>query len=225
MAAAEKPRQPQQKLSWGLSFGLGATAGAAAKTAVAPIERVRLVLQTTEPGQGYRSGLRAMVAEGGAKGLWRGNELAVVRATLYKGLLFSTQDKLAGVLGSHELAGAGAGLVAHGVTYPMDLLRTRVSAAIAAGEATRTVSGTLRNVVRAEGILALYRGAPATVLGGVVQVRGRTRAARAYKRGRCVWRERERNHTLNARATQEFVRFGAWAAGVRGVVGVCPAPA
>ena len=67
-------------------------AGATSKTAVAPIERIRLLLQMAHSHGTERSGLNAVLEKEGARGLWRGNGLAVARATLSKGTLFATQD-------------------------------------------------------------------------------------------------------------------------------------
>ena len=108
----------------GKSVGAGAIAGAASKTFVAPLERIRLLLQTANGGGSASNGLRAVLTKEGAVGLWRGNGLAVARATLQKGTLFATQDTLHKVCGNHAVAGAAAGLMAGTLTYPLDLIRT-----------------------------------------------------------------------------------------------------
>ena len=100
----------------------------------------------------------------GALGLWRGNGLAVARATMQKGLLFATQDSLRTSCGSDAFAGGAAGLAAAGVTYPLDLLRTRLAGQVDAGSLVTLV----RESVAARGPLALFAGASATMMGGVV---------------------------------------------------------
>ena len=94
---------------------MGALSGAAAKTATAPLERVRLVLQTsTSTTSSASSFARANFVEvlraEGVLGLWRGNALGVARAVLTKGTLFATQDHLSAALGSDASAGALAGV-------------------------------------------------------------------------------------------------------------------
>ena len=110
--------------TWATSAAIGAMAGAASKTAVAPIERIRLLLQMQTQAHSSSS-FNAVIGKEGLSGLWRGNGLAVVRAMAQKGLLFSTQDHVRVSLGSDMTAGAIAGLTASGLTYPLDLLRTR----------------------------------------------------------------------------------------------------
>lgn len=152
--------------SWASSFGFGAVAGALSKTAVAPLERLRLVQQTTASAtQGHAAGARALLRSDGALGLWRGNGLAVTRATMTKGILLSSQDALSSKLGSDAAAGSIAGLLAHGPTYPLDVLRTRIAASV--GQAHRGVLPLATSLVRREGILALYRGAGATAGGAI----------------------------------------------------------
>ena len=84
------------------NMAIGAFAGAASKTAVAPLERVRLLLQMAPArGEGSRSassGFSAVMRSEGLAGLWRGNGLSIIRAMLSKGILFSSQDAFASKL-------------------------------------------------------------------------------------------------------------------------------
>lgn len=159
--------------SWPSAFGMGAVSGAAAKTATAPLERVRLVLQTsTQNNAAASSFARANFVEvlraEGVLGLWRGNALGVARAVLTKGTLFATQDHLSAALGSDASAGALAGVCAHVPAYPLDLLRTRIAGAVGA---EASITAVLGEVLRSGGVLALYRGAPATA-GGAIAYEG-----------------------------------------------------
>ena len=92
--AAQNERAP----SFYASAMIGAAAGAASKTATAPVERVRLLLQMSTT-TASSSATRAVLQKEGASGLWRGNGLAVTRAMVQKGLLFSTQDRLRVMIG------------------------------------------------------------------------------------------------------------------------------
>ena len=149
--------------TWLSSAGMGAAAGATSKTVVAPVERIRLLLQMRS-SVGTRSGLRAVLQQEGVAGLWRGNGLSVARATMQKGILFSTQDSLRGALGSDTAAGGMAGLVAGGLTYPLDLLRTRHAGQVGA----QPILAVARESIAKHGIHALWSGASATLAGGVV---------------------------------------------------------
>jgi hypothetical protein len=56
----------------------GGIAGATAKSVVAPLERVKLLLQTGE-GRGVVATLAAVVRREGVAGLWKGNLVNVIR--------------------------------------------------------------------------------------------------------------------------------------------------
>ena len=81
-----------------ISVASGSIAGAASKTVTAPVERVRLLLQMNKMAHTSTATTDVLKHEG-ARGLWRGNGLAITRAMLQKGLLFSTQDRLSTLLG------------------------------------------------------------------------------------------------------------------------------
>ena len=151
-----------------LSASMGAIAGAASKTVVAPVERIRLLMQMANAQSlGAGSGLRDVLQKEGPLGLWRGNEIAVVRATLQKGIIFSVQDSLRVILNSDTIAGGIAGLTASGLTYPLDVLRTRHAGRVDAGP----LLAVAREAIATGGVLALWRGASAT-LGGAVLLEG-----------------------------------------------------
>jgi hypothetical protein len=62
------------------------------------------------------------------------------------------------------LAGGGAGLLAGGLTYPLDLLRTRLAGTVGGVTSVRRVA---LDIVRTAGPLALFRGVHATIGGAV----------------------------------------------------------
>eukprot|EP00793_Prasinoderma_coloniale_P006398 PRCOL_00001228-RA len=160
--------------AWALA--VGGAAGAVAKTVVAPLERVRLLMQTSlASGEAPVAAFAAVVREEGVTGLWRGNGLNVSRAIIAKGTLFATQDALSKATGSDMLAGGLAGLAAGGLTYPIDLMRTRHAGGIHSGG--RGTAAELWHAAFMEatkghhGLRALYAGGSAT-LGGAVAVEG-----------------------------------------------------
>ncbi|KAG8468629.1 hypothetical protein KFE25_013712 [Diacronema lutheri] len=141
----------------------GAAAGAVSKTVVSPLERIRLVSQTTGPGLSSMATIRQVLHTEGWIGMWRGNGLSVARAASSKAILFSTQDAFRVYLGNDFIAGSFAGVVATLLTYPLDLLRTRA----AGGIGQESVTAVTQRVVREGGAIALYRGVSATMLGAV----------------------------------------------------------
>lgn len=75
-----------------LSALCGGVAGTAAKTAIAPLERVRIVCQVGE-SKGIVNTLRAMGKEEGyLSGFWRGNFTNCLRAAPHRAILFGSYD-------------------------------------------------------------------------------------------------------------------------------------
>ena len=166
MQASDDKQHGRRSLHVAVSGSLGALAGAASKTLTAPVERIRLLLQMQAAGHHTSSSasLFAVLRTEGVAGLWRGNGLAVARAMLQKGLIFGMQDRLRLTFRSDMAAGAMAGLVAGGATYPLDLLRTRHAGSVG-GVGLMSVA---RDTVAKHGLFALWSGAWATLVGGVV---------------------------------------------------------
>ncbi|KAL7424716.1 hypothetical protein Q5752_000400 [Cryptotrichosporon argae] len=178
------------------TFIAGGLAGAASRTVVSPLERLKIILQVqaagkTASGQAYGSiwsSLVRMWKEEGFRGFMKGNGINVVRILPYSALQFTSyagfKSLLRDVSGSDPLstplrltAGAGAGILAVIATYPLDLVRARLSIATAnvaahGGAAFSREDGRLgmvgmtRKVYRTEGgIRGLYRGCWATAVG------------------------------------------------------------
>jgi solute carrier family 25 (mitochondrial carrier protein), member 16 len=123
----------------------GGIAGATAKSCVAPLERCKILFQT---GRLHRAGivptLTAIFRGEGVRGLFRGNGASVLRIIPYSSVHFGLYEQYRRSLvefayGSADphmkgvspfvdlLAGSGAGATAVLVTYPLDLVRTRLA--------------------------------------------------------------------------------------------------
>lgn len=158
----------------------GGIAGGIAKTTVAPLERVKLLLQTGQSTSSITMTLSKVVHHEGFWGLWRGNTVNVVRMVPSKCVLLSCSDLYKDAMGLTHLstfaqggiAGAFAGCTATMVTYPLDLARTRMAGMLHVGgesslKARAGALETMRIIAREEGVSALYRGASPTVLGAL----------------------------------------------------------
>ena len=146
----------------------GGAAGAVAKTAVAPLERAKILFQTgsatgTAGSLSTPRVLGLIVRHEGAAGLWKGNAASVLRVVPYAALHFSAYERYREAfqkLGSGQgapawcqslartptvdlLAGSAAGATAVLFTYPLDLIRTRLAwrgSEIAAPATTRATA-------------------------------------------------------------------------------------
>jgi len=128
-------------------FIAGGCAGAASRTVVSPLERLKIIQQVqpqSSDGRAYRgvwASLVRMWREEGFKGFMRGNGINCVRIVPYSAVQFTTYEQLKKFFtanGTRELdtptrllSGALAGITSVCTTYPLDLVRARLSIASA----------------------------------------------------------------------------------------------
>lgn len=166
----------------------GGAAGAFAKTAVAPLERIKILLQTRTGGfhsLGVFQSLKKLLKHEGVKGFYKGNGASVIRIVPYAALHFMAYEQYRCLilnnyyaLGSGPLidllAGAAAGGTAVLCTYPLDLARTKLAYQVVdsygmksnhAQPAYNGLRDVLRSVYKEGGMRALYRGIGPTLTG------------------------------------------------------------
>lgn len=162
-------------------FIAGGLAGAVAKTCVAPLERVKMLLQVQSMGEsGRRLGIAAMARDvlqrDGVRGFWRGNTANTVRIVPTKGILFAVNAHYRKLFGvdpekphAMRLVGCGAasGMTAALLTYPLDLVRSRLMMAntSAGGAAYRGIADCAQKILAQEGVRGLYGGLGPTLCG------------------------------------------------------------
>ncbi|CAK8541912.1 unnamed protein product [Lathyrus sativus] len=153
-------------------FSAGAFAGAAAKTFTAPLDRIKLLMQThgVRVGQdsakkaiGFVQAIAVIGKEEGIRGYWKGNLPQVIRVIPYSAVqlfAYETYKKLfRGQNGELSVvarlsAGAFAGMTATFITYPLDVLRLR----LAVEPGYRTMSQVAFCMLRDEGFASFYKG-------------------------------------------------------------------
>jgi len=175
-------------------FVAGGVSAAISKTAVAPIERVKLLLQVQHASkqitvdQRYKGMVDCFVRipkEQGFLAFWRGNLANVIRYFPTQALNFAFKDKykqvfLGGVdkntqfvryfLGNLASGGA-AGATSLCFVYPLDFARTRLAADIGKAGAAREFSGLgncLSSIFKSDGLVGLYRGFGVSVQGIII---------------------------------------------------------
>lgn len=170
----------------------GGIAGICAKTAVAPLDRMKILVQAqnaTYKDLGVISGLRAMVEKESIRGLYKGNGAQAIRIFPYSAIQFFSFDIYKkDVFGpwldakpgqaNHMqklLAGGAAGGTAVILTYPLDLVRARLTFQVKSNNPNLNTSegflgrsAIVRTMVDAfkkeGGIKALYRGIAPTLI-------------------------------------------------------------
>ncbi|QEU60494.1 hypothetical protein KDRO_D01810 [Kluyveromyces lactis] len=128
-----------------IAFIAGGVAGAVSRTVVSPFERVKILLQVQSSTSAYNHGIINAVGqvykEEGVAGLFRGNGLNCVRIFPYSAVQFVVYEwckkhifHVDGTVGKEQLlnwqrlsAGALCGGMSVLATYPLDLVRTRLS--------------------------------------------------------------------------------------------------
>ncbi|KAF9242669.1 mitochondrial carrier [Melanogaster broomeanus] len=174
---------------------MGGTAAAISKTAAAPIERVKLLIQNQgamiaagrlrTPYSGVTDCFKRTFAEEGLASFWRGNGANVLRYFPTQALNFAFKDDFKKRLGykksdgaalwviGNVASGAAAGASSSVFVYSLDYARTRLAAdgKSAAKGGQRQFSGLLdvyKQTLRTDGIFGLYRGFVPSILGIIV---------------------------------------------------------
>ncbi|XP_045406646.1 ADP/ATP translocase 4 [Lemur catta] len=197
--AKKKPEKRAEKRlfdagSFGKDLLAGGVAAAVSKTAVAPIERVKLLLQVQasskqiSPEAQYKGMVDCLVRiprEQGFLSYWRGNLANVIRYFPTQALNFAFKDKykqlfMSGVNKEKQFwrwflanlaSGGAAGATSLCVVYPLDFARTRLGVDIGKGPEERQFKGLgdcIMKIARSDGIVGLYQGFGVSVQGIIV---------------------------------------------------------
>jgi len=174
-------------------FVAGGVAAAVSKTAVAPIERVKLLLQVQHVSKQiaekdrYKGIVDCFVRipkEQGFTAFWRGNFANVIRYFPTQALNFAFKDKykqvfLGGVdkktqfwryFAGNLASGGAAGATSLCFVYPLDFARTRLGADVGKGSARqyKGLGDCLTKTFKSDGMIGLYRGFSVSVQGIII---------------------------------------------------------
>jgi|TARA_B110001469_G_C9464490_1_gene233803 hypothetical protein len=114
-------------------FVAGGIAGVVSRTAIAPIERVKILYQVSRASvsTSWLQLAPQIWREEGFLAFWKGNTAAVTRVLPYMSLTFLSYEEYRAALQRSGLsktsstiaAGSAAGVTAVALTYPLDLVR------------------------------------------------------------------------------------------------------
>jgi len=184
-------------LAFAIDFAAGGISGAIAKTATAPIERVKLIIQTQDSNPKIRSGevkrytgivncFSRVASEQGIQAFWRGNFTNVIRYFPTQAFNFAFKDtfkmlfprydknKEFGMFFLTNMASGGlAGAGSLCIVYPLDYARTRLASDVGSGaKSFNGLADCLRKTATGPGgFLALYNGFGVSVA-GIIPYRG-----------------------------------------------------
>jgi len=184
-------------ISFLADFAAGGISGAIAKTATAPIERVKLIIQTQDSNPKIISGevkrytgiadcFKRVASEQGVGAFWRGNFTNVIRYFPTQAFNFAFKDTIKAMfpkvdskkdflkfflvnMASGGLAGAGSLCI----VYPLDYARTRLASDVGGGAKTFNGLGDclVKTAKGPGGFMSLYNGFGVSVA-GIIPYRG-----------------------------------------------------
>jgi len=179
-----------------IDFAMGGVSAAVSKTAAAPIERVKLLIQNQDemlksgrlatPYKGIADCFSRVIREEGAVNLWRGNLANVIRYFPTQALNFAFKDQFKRMFGYSKekdgywkwfggnlASGGAAGACSLLFVYSLDYARTRLAndakAAKKGGE--RQFNGLIdvyTKTLKSDGLQGLYRGFNISCVGIIV---------------------------------------------------------
>ena len=179
-----------------VNFLAGGVSGAVAKTTTAPIERVKLLIQTQDANPKIISGevprytgivdcFTRVAREQGVKAFWRGNLTNIIRYFPTQAFNFAFKDSIKSMfpkadkntefakfflinMASGGLAGAGSLMI----VYPLDYARTRLASDVGSGKQQfNGLVDCISKTIKSSGVGGLYNGVGVSVV-GIIPYRG-----------------------------------------------------
>jgi len=184
-------------ISFGKDLLAGGVSGTVSKTITAPIERVKLIIQTQDANPKIKSGEVArytgigncfsrVASEQGIGAFWRGNFTNCIRYFPTQAINLASKDAIKGLFPKKDpktdfwgffavnlASGGAAGAFSLSFVYPLDYARTRLASDVGSGK--KTFNGLWDCLVKTangpKGIMSLYNGFGISVA-GIIPYRG-----------------------------------------------------
>ncbi|KAM7274043.1 hypothetical protein ACFE04_028707 [Oxalis oulophora] len=156
-------------------FIAGGIAGATSRTATAPLDRLKVVLQIQTSRCSIAPAINKIWKQEGLLGFFRGNGLNVVKVAPESAIKFYAYEMLKKAIGGEDkhdigpsgrlFAGGMAGAVAQTVIYPLDLVKTRLQTGGCENGKAPNLGKLTRDIWIREGPRAFYKGLVPSLLG------------------------------------------------------------
>jgi solute carrier family 25 (mitochondrial adenine nucleotide translocator), member 4/5/6/31 len=182
----------QKALAFSADLAAGGISAGISKTVVAPIERVKLLLQVQASStqiaadqryKGIVDCFSRVSKEQGVSSLWRGNMSNVIRYFPTQALNFAFKDTYKNMFPKYSqktdfwkffaanmASGGLAGATSLAVVYPLDFARTRMAADIGKGDSRQFtgLGNCISTIYKKDGFKGLYQGFGVSVAGIIV---------------------------------------------------------
>jgi len=166
------------RMTFAQSFCAGGMSGVASRTITSPLDVVKILAQvgTKETQAGFLKSFSNIYRKEGIKAFWKGNGIACVRLFPYNAVQFATFTKLKVYFSDEKgklspwnamVSGALGGISATVITYPTDMVKTRLTVAHADKSKSKYngMIDAFRVIFRDEGGLAFYKGMSTSIIG------------------------------------------------------------
>jgi len=177
VAAAAKGKD--ERMTFAQNFVSGGIAGVASRTITSPLDVVKILAQvgTKETQQGFMKTFSNVYKGEGIKAFWKGNGIACIRLFPYNAVQFASFNYLKVIMSDPQtgklsaanalVAGSLGGITATCVTYPTDMVKTRLTVAHSDPSKAKYhgIIDCFRVILKEEGILAFYKGMSTSVIG------------------------------------------------------------
>lgn len=162
-------------------FFAGGLAGAIARTATAPLDRIKLLFQVQAVASsgtsataytGVGQAASKIIREEGVRAFWKGNGTNIIRIFPYSAAQLAANDQYKRLVADPStgeltvprrlIAGACAGMTATALTHPLDTVRLRLALP---NSGYNGMGHAIVTMVRTEGVISLYKGLVPTLVG------------------------------------------------------------
>ncbi|KAF7544593.1 hypothetical protein G7Z17_g9828 [Cylindrodendrum hubeiense] len=197
-AADDKSKRKTQSFDYVWRSGVaGGMAGCAAKTVVAPLDRVKILFQARNPifakyagsWVGVATAMKDIYRQDGMLGLYRGHSATLLRIFPYAGIKFLAYEQIRAVIiprRSHEtpmrrlLSGSLAGVTSVFFTYPLEVIRVRL-AFETKREGRSTLTQICRQIFHERPVIAATSGSGAADAATALSIAPRTGIINFYR--------------------------------------------
>lgn len=142
------------------SFVCGALSGMTARSVVAPMDRVKIRMQTGSltghQNLTLKSSFLNIVKTDGIRGLWKGNSVNCLRVAPHSAIQFGVYNHLKSdstSIQSKLFNGSIAGICAASVTQPLDVIRVQLQTST-----DNNIKSSISSILKHNGLRGLYRG-------------------------------------------------------------------
>ncbi|KAG9391426.1 Hydrogenosomal membrane protein 31-like [Carpediemonas membranifera] len=154
----------------------GGIAGAVSRTITSPLDVVKILFQTGSQYDSMSVAIRSIMAKEGVAGLWKGNGIALLRIAPYSAVKFTAFERYSPYFqdangrltpGRKLVCGALAGMSAVAATYPLDVVKMRLTVQSAENPVYHGVLHAFYKIGKDEGLKGFFAGLTNTLIGTI----------------------------------------------------------